>query len=264
LRAQAAKPGQFKLGHQIAWSPDYIWLAILYTSGKNSRLLVIDLTSRSGLLDTLLQKRYQQIKFVPDDVSILADTDTIYFWKRALAGGTTHFRHQPMTLPTYAVLSMLKKFDFYCSEYGWNKDRCNPNGRGFANQYQLKTIQGDKVVMDQASGLVWQQGGSDKYMNFEAAKKWIENLNQQGYAGFKDWRLPTLEEAMSLMEPKRMNGDLYLDPLFDKTQAWIWTADPVVGSAAAWVVDFYDGHCSPDNLHFHCVRAVRSGLSSQE
>ena len=30
---------------------------------------------------------------------------------------------------------------------------------------------------------------------------------------------------MSLMEPTKKNGALYIDPVFDKKQHWIWTSD---------------------------------------
>jgi hypothetical protein len=143
----------------------------------------------------------------------------------------------------------------------------NENGSGFKHNYEIQTLNGDKVVIDRASELMWQQGGSNEYMYYEPAKKWIADLNRRGYAGFKDWRLPSLEEAMSLMESKKMNGDLYVDPVFDKIQRWIWTADPVAGSEAAWVVSFNGGRCVPNDLYVDddiFVRAVRSGLSSQE
>ncbi|MDZ7356715.1 MAG: DUF1566 domain-containing protein [candidate division KSB1 bacterium] len=122
------------------------------------------------------------------------------------------------------------------------------------------------MVIDHASGLMWQQGGSVEYMTYENAKKWIADLNQKGYAGYNDWRLPTLEEAMSLMEPKELNGDLYIDPKFDATQRWIWTSDLLLGeSRAAWVVSFSDGGCGWDGFHdVNYVRAVRSGQSSIE
>ena len=138
----------------------------------------------------------------------------------------------------------------------------NGNGKGFDHQYEAKTINGDKVVIDSASGLMWQQSGSDNPMKYEAAKKWIDKLNQKGYAGFNDWRLPTIEETMSLMEPESM--ELYINPIFDKEQSWIWTADQVKGeSRAAWVVDFEEADGSWRNVnHDSYVRAVRSGQSS--
>ncbi len=174
------------------------------------------------------------------------------------------FRDTSKTLSQSDVKAVLKKFDFYCGEYSWSKDFCNPDGRGFANNYKVQKIADDSVVVDQNSGLMWQQGGLSNRMDFETAKKWIDDLNQRGYAGYSDWRLPTLEEAMSLVERAKMNGGLYIDPIFDKTQRYIWTADPVAGSATVWVVYFYSGYCNPYYLLYDIyLRAVRSGQSSQ-
>lgn len=113
---------------------------------------------------------------------------------------------------------------------------------------------------------MWQQGGSANKMKYEAAQKWIEDLNRKGYAGYSDWRLPTLEEAMSMMDPKQLNGDLYIDPKFDSRQRWIWTSDPYPGAAAQWVAYFDGGRCRNDDLDFYdrgYVRAVRFGQSDK-
>ena len=158
------------------------------------------------------------------------------------------------------------KDDFYCGEYDWSKNFCNASGKGLKHQFEAKTIKGDKVVLDQASDLMWQQSGSPKWKNYESAKNYINGLNRKGFAGFKDWRLPTLEEAMSLMEPEKKKNGLYIDPMFDSEQFWIWTCDPVQGeSGAAWVVVFDGGDCNWSNFdNFTCVRAVRSRQSSTE
>jgi len=104
--------------------------------------------------------------------------------------------------------------------------------------------QGD-VVIDHATGLIWQKSGSDNYMTYEDAQQYIENLNRQKFADYSDWRLPTIQELMSLLEPTEKNGDLYIDPVFDKTQRWCWSADLRTkgeGSAeSAWYVGFYYG-----------------------
>ena len=94
-------------------------------------------------------------------------------------------------------------------------------------------------------------------MDFDAALAYIKKLNGRSFAGFKDWRLPTLEEAMSLMEPKQKNRNLYIDPIFDKKQQWIWTSDKESASSA-WVVYFYDGTCHLYHVYYGTfVRAVR-------
>lgn len=110
---------------------------------------------------------------------------------------------------------------------------------------------------------MWQQGGSPDTMNFEAAKNWINDLNRKRYSGYHDWRLPTLEEAMSLLERDKMNGDLYIDLIFDSNQRWIWTCDLVQGGSSAWVVYFNDGECYDYLFDISdYVRAVRFGQSS--
>jgi len=126
------------------------------------------------------------------------------------------------------------------------------------HDYNLKAIKGDKVVVDNATGLMWHQGGSGNYLNLKNAKEWVWQLNSEGYAGYHDWRLPTLEEAASLLESNKRN-DLYIDPIFSNKQEWIWSGDEY-GSEGAWLVclshgfvDWYDV-----SSYGSCVRPVRS------
>jgi hypothetical protein len=139
------------------------------------------------------------------------------------------------------------------------------------HDYNLKTIKGDKVVVDNATGLMWHQSGSDDRMNQWKAEDRVEMLNSEGYAGHHDWRLPTVEEAVSLLEPSKKNGNLYIGPVFSKKQKYIWTGDktgdalgtPVGGSRAAWNVRFGNGSVRWDIIgsifyHYRYVRPVRS------
>ncbi len=112
-----------------------------------------------------------------------------------------------------------------------------------SHDYEMNIKEDDKVVIDYATGLMWHQSGSFKNMSWKRAKKWVTKLNENGYAGFSDWRLPTLEEAVSLLEPVEKNGNQFIDPAFDKTQSSIWTCDSNISSSSlsldrAWSVDF--------------------------
>ncbi len=107
------------------------------------------------------------------------------------------------------------------------------------HRYDLKVVHGDKVVIDHAVGLMWHQNGSDNYMEWNVAKQWVRDLNSRGHARYSDWRLPTVEEAASLLEPGKSNG-LYIDPVFGNKQEWIWTGDEY-GSEGAWGVYFGGG-----------------------
>ena len=108
------------------------------------------------------------------------------------------------------------------------------------HRYGLKVINGDKAVIDHATGLMWHQNGSDNYMKWNAAKQWVRGLNGGEYVGYNDWRLPTVEEAASLLEPGEKDGGLYIDSVFSNKQEWIWTGDEY-GQEGAWGVSFGGG-----------------------
>jgi len=145
---------------------------------------------------------------------------------------------------------MIKERNFYADNY-WH-------GAGIHHEYEPKTINGDKVVMDHTTGLMWQQAGSDA-VDYEQAQEYINRLNREKLAGFYDWRLPTLEEAMSLIEAKQnQDSRLYIKSLFDKRQPWIWTADQQ-SAYVAWAAGFFNGNCNDyDIRNDNYVRAVRS------
>jgi len=166
------------------------------------------------------------------------------------------FRSEATHLSENEVKTMLAIEDFYDAK--WNK-----HGKGIAHQYELRRIAGSLVVLDNATGLMWQQGGSSKpsaeyltiagyFISSYEEAIYFHQLNEEKFAGFSDWRPPTLEEAMSLMEPKKLNGELYIDPMFDQTQKRIMTTDYV-----RWGVDFSSGRCSVLEGDFY-FRAVRN------
>ena len=151
------------------------------------------------------------------------------------------------------VVEMLKDNCFYDGD--WNR-----SASGFINDFQLQNDV--KVVLDRATGLMWQQSGSVKEISYSDAKKYVARLNSDKFAGYNDWRMPTLEEAMSLMEPTEKGGGMYIDPVFDKTERWIWTSD-TNETTLAWLANFVSGNCyTYPNDYFDFtsggyVRAVR-------
>ncbi len=126
------------------------------------------------------------------------------------------------------------------------------------HDYEGKVINGDNVVIDRATGLMWHQSGTKHFIKRRYAREWVMNLNQQKYAGYSDWRFPTVEEAASLLTSDKVNGR-YLDPVFDGKQEWIWTGNSY-DSENAWSTDFVGGGvltCNVDDGSY--VRPVRSG-----
>ncbi|MCI0529129.1 MAG: DUF1566 domain-containing protein, partial [Nitrospira sp.] len=128
----------------------------------------------------------------------------------------------------------------------------------FQHDYEPETPNGKKVVIDHATGLMWQQSGSFDTMTWEGAKAYVDQLNKDRYTGFSGWRLPTIEELASLLESTRKNEGLYIDPVFDIKQMRCWSADQSIKSHDLWVVDFYEGVVDDYTPYSYYVRAVRS------
>jgi Protein of unknown function (DUF1566) len=143
----------------------------------------------------------------------------------------------------------------------------NPSGTGIVHQYQEIVRDGVSLVLDNATGLVWQRYGSDPFITYEEAWSYVQKLNTNKFGGYSNWRFPTLKEAMALVEPEKNSFGLHLhiDSKFGQ-YPWIWTADCASDMGGPWLVNFIDGICFYqtfpsalfDNRNFS-VRAVRSG-----
>jgi hypothetical protein len=133
----------------------------------------------------------------------------------------------------------------------------NPTG-DFENEFELSSVDGDAIVVDHRAGLMWYPSGSRDFVTYEEAEEWISRLNAEGYAGHHDWRMPTVEEAASLLESTRKNRGMYIDPLFERDKWCIWTGDRRP-DGRAWVVVF-SGRLDWSDRHtrLNYARAVRS------
>lgn len=89
-----------------------------------------------------------------------------------------------------------------------------------------ETVVAEKIYTDPATGLMWPQDANiaRKKLDRSAAVKWIRNLS---YGGYKDWRLPTLDELQSLA---RSGGDKPYEGLKTKgfyniMESYYWAND---------------------------------------
>lgn len=114
------------------------------------------------------------------------------------------------------------------------------------------------IVADHATGLVWQRAGSPYPRTWQSAQAFIDGLNRQEWAGYRNWRLPTIDELTTLLRPAPQIQDLCQPPLFDTTQRWIWSADRSTFTAA-YYADMALGFIGRQDFSApYYVRAVRT------
>ncbi len=164
----------------------------------------------------------------------------------AMSGDQIHLRSQAKQLSDKDVKSMLAKHGFF--DRTWNKTGA------FANDF---VDNGDGTVTDRATGLMWQKDGSPDGMTWANAKEYVNTLNRKRFAGYSDWRLPTVEELASLMKSSRSKGNLYIDPVFSEKQEYCWGAD-TFGPDIAWYANFKAGMSRHIYHFFYYVRVTRT------
>jgi hypothetical protein len=99
-----------------------------------------------------------------------------------------------------------------------------------------------------AHGQTWQSGtaqGDAEKVNWKTAFEAVKAFNEQGgYAGYTDWRLPTINELRTLIDNNKGKQGNYIDAdVFPHNGTWFWSSSPFPGSSdSAWIVYFGYGH----------------------
>ncbi len=153
------------------------------------------------------------------------------------------------------IQTFLRANEFFCANQGINGDYSNPQG-GYSGRLTV----GDKVAVDTKTGLMWDRTGSPQGMGFADVGGWIAMMNKYKYGGYGDWRLPTAEEAASLLRREKNPHGLHIDSSFSSIQFKIWTCDTMSsgGQPAIWIINFSMGYLAFEYEVGPFVRAVRS------
>lgn len=150
-------------------------------------------------------------------------------------------RSDPETLSKQQIVQMIRKHRFH-HPANWSKYGLPASITGdVQHDYELKKSNGVQVVIDYATGLMWQQDGPADPMTWQDTRSYIAQLNTTQYAGYSDWRLPTIEELASLLEPEKQQENLYLASVFGSTPLWCWSADKATLPNTAWYISFNAG-----------------------
>lgn len=139
-------------------------------------------------------------------------------------------------LPNTPIEVVEEEVDELIRQFNFTDHERNPAG-SFTNYF---VDNGDGLtVTDKVTGLMWQRAGQD-IMSNRMMRRAIDQINEEGFAGHSDWRMPTLPEAMSLMEQEMNSKDQHLHPAFSSDQPFI-LVDATRRPGGQWFVDFKHG-----------------------
>jgi hypothetical protein len=127
----------------------------------------------------------------------------------------------------------------------------------------IKVFDGDKLIMvtDAVRRLTWDVAkfGNRRMTHAEALDACAELCT----GGYSDWRLPTIQELLSLVDYSRHSPAIATEYFPDCKSDWYWSATSYgPESGCAWVVSFDQGYSGlDDRCSANYVRAVRASQS---
>lgn len=205
-------------------------------------------TEEDELLREYINKRIDLL-MEHEKQSVLTQKDTPGTLKSKEVFGF-HLRSEYRSVDLDEISEILLRLGF--------KGRRSAESGDFKNQFEPMSLNGDDVVVDHASGLMWHRAGSKETLDYFDALEWTNNLNIKCFAGYSDWRLPTVEEAVSLFETKKMNGEMRIDLSFSNVQLFVWTGDAYY-PGRLWVAIFSGSSLWEElKTNIAWVRPVRS------
>ena len=161
--------------------------------------------------------------------------------------------------------------------YAVQAQTCKPESIPASTPNSQLQDNGDGTITDTKTGLIWKrclegQSGSDcasgsasgsaEAFTWQQALQRAQTVNSSGgFAGFSDWRLPTIKELSSLVEHQCVDPAINLTRFPNASNHWLWSSSAVAGSSnSAWLVGFSHGYALWGYRSYNGqLRLVRSG-----
>ena len=128
---------------------------------------------------------------------------------------------------------------------------------------------GDGTITDTKTNLMWMK--KDSYLHSGHWQSWpevhdyVQQLNNEGFAQYIDWQLPTTKQLKTLFEPEKINSSqagremkIHTDPIFEKNGSGsLWSGEEN-GRYNAFGVVFNTGTVFNSNKKSRSRKATRA------
>lgn len=131
-------------------------------------------------------------------------------------------------------------------------------------------LHADGTVYDSKTSLTWMATDSrldlDKDITWHEAEEYARETNKKKIGGHSDWRMPAINEAVTIFDKTRANkdfkgGDIHIDPVFPPGAGNCTWTSTARGEREAQIVFYVNGFSywyeKNDKTISHAVRLVR-------
>lgn len=134
------------------------------------------------------------------------------------------------------------------------------------------TVNANGTVTDKKMKLMWMQcsigqsgadcSGAGETFTYEHSLQQAKNMNETGFADFKDWRVPTLKELTSMVDLTCGQPVLNKVAFPNVPKGWFWTSSPHNSNVYyAWMVYYeHAKHHTDVKYGTNYVRLVRDNV----
>jgi len=131
----------------------------------------------------------------------------------------------------------------------------------------------NETVTDLKEGLMWKKQDSyqeqKKWLNWQMAQTYLAAINEKGFGGHDDWKLPTRKQLATLYEVDKSIpwkyywtvNEVHMDSIFGYTSCCFWSSE-IHKEEYAWTFNFIRGKAYPSprggpGLSLSAIRLVR-------
>ncbi len=126
--------------------------------------------------------------------------------------------------------------------------------------FEVGAVQGQ--IRDSLRGLVWEQSGSVYPLTRRESGVYVRSKNAARRGGEPKWRLPTVDELLTLIVPPDSAREMCQSPLFDAARCQLWSGDWRT-KTEGWYVDTELGFVAAQDTGCRSfVRLVRNAAQA--